>query len=125
MTEYVMYIATIKLPPGKLAAQVGHAVLGLYRFLLTEYSDRYNDVRKIWLNDDSRGDGGTQAKVVLKLESYVDFESIVAYCDGKDIPKYVVVDAGRTVVDPGTLTAIAWGPVPKDEDGPWKSMRLY
>ena len=118
MSEHVMYIAAKKLPPGKLAAQVGHAVLGCYRLADDEKI-------KLWLYKDDRGDGGTQAKVVLRIEGDSDVDAIVAYCRAAKIPYYVVIDAGRTVVEPGTMTAIAWGPVPKDEDGPWKVMKLY
>jgi PTH2 family peptidyl-tRNA hydrolase len=115
--EYVMYIAAIKLPPGKLAAQVSHAVLGLYRLNLAKERRVIDE----WLLGDLRGDRGVEAKVVLKLEN---MEEIKAYCEEKCIPYYVVQDAGRTVVEPGTITAIAWGPVLKEENGPWKTMKL-
>lgn len=123
VSEYVMYIAAIKLPPGKLAAQVAHAVLGCYRYVTANMD--FAMIRHWWLNKDEKGDNGVQAKVVLKLESDTDADMVLVYCQAHNIPYYVVVDAGRTVVDPGTRTAIAWGPVRKDEEGPWKAMKLY
>lgn len=118
-----MYIAAIKLPPGKLAAQVAHAVLGLYRKLILQ-PERALLVHH-WLNNDERKDKGVQAKVVLRLESEMDANALLAFCESFRVPYYVVVDAGRTVVEPGTRTAIAFGPVPRNMEGPWQDMRLY
>ena len=123
MTDYVMYVAAIKLPPGKLAAQVSHAVLGLYRKITSNME--FAMIRHWWLNNDERKDGGTQAKIILKLENDMDANAVIAFCESAKIPSYVVVDAGRTVVEPGTRTAIAFGPVERGVDGPWKSMKLY
>ena len=104
MSEYVMYVAAIKLPPGKLAAQVSHAVLGLYRNITSNME---------------------HAKVILKLENDIDANALLAHCESAGIPRYVVIDAGRTVVAPGTRTAIAFGPVLKNTEGPWNTMKLY
>ena len=123
MSEYVMYVAAIKLPPGKLAAQVSHAVLGLYRNITSNMEHAL--IRHWWLNSDEKGDGAVQAKVILKLENDMDANALLAHCESAGIPRYVVIDAGRTVVAPGTRTAIAFGPVLKNTEGPWNTMKLY
>lgn len=117
-----MYIAATKLPPGKLAAQVAHAAIACYREACKRL-DRF-EVLSAWEHGD-RNDStkpSRQCKIVLRLENAT---SLIEHVQKADIPHAIIHDAGRTVVEPGTLTAIAVGPVWRDETGPWQSMKLY
>ena len=117
MDECVMYIAAIRLPPGKLAAQVAHAAVACFRAAQTA-GERQRILSTWW-----EGDGSScQAKVVLKLE---DAAALLAFAEAKGIPCAAIRDAGRTVVEAGTLTAVAIGPVLRSELGPWREMKLY
>lgn len=87
----------LKMGVGKVAAQVGHAVLGLYHFLESEHENRTglaewerNGAKKIVLR-------GVDAAQLLDLKRKAS-ESTLACL--------VVQDAGRTQVEPGSLTVL-------------------
>lgn len=86
---------------GKLAAQVAHASLSAY-----EKADP--SVRDSW-----RGDG--QMKVVLKVDGERAVHELADRGRRAGLPVAVIRDAGRTQLDPGTVTAIGIGPADDDE----------
>lgn len=87
---------------GKIAAQVGHAcVLG------AEHVRKSNPewFSKWW-------DG--QAKIVLKVNSESELESIKRDAIDLGLPWAQVTDAGHTQIAPGTFTCLSIGPAPED-----------
>lgn len=99
---HIVVNADAKMDKGKIAAQVGHAVqlvteymlhadYGLYYYGL--YS-RYNDQGMVKIVH--KADAATMANLTKKT-------------------KFVVHDAGRTQIEAGTLTAVAFLPM-TDED---------
>lgn len=86
----------LRMGVGKVAAQVGHAVLGLYHFLESDHERtglaewERNGAKKIVLR-------GVDAAHLLDLKQKA-WESSLACL--------VVQDAGRTQVDPGSLTVL-------------------
>ena len=101
MTEYKQVIVVrkdLKLSKGKLAVQACHASLGVYQIAVKKYAWE----TKAWLSQ-----GGKKAIVyvnsratLLRLKDRIP----------KKIPSYVVYDAGKTHLKPGTLTCIGLGP---------------
>ena len=90
---------TLKMGVGKIAAQVGHATLGLYR-LLQALPEQQASVKQ-WEELGSKkvvlkGEGGVQQLLDLKRKAYE-----------LHIPNIMVHDAGRTQVEPGALTVFA------------------
>lgn len=87
---------------GKIAAQVGHAcVLGA------------ENVRKShpeWFSKWWEG----QAKIVLKVSSESELESVKRDAIELGLPWSQVTDAGHTQIAPGTFTCISIGPAPED-----------
>ncbi|MFM8659172.1 MAG: peptidyl-tRNA hydrolase Pth2 [Candidatus Nitrosotenuis sp.] len=87
---------------GKIAAQVGHAcVLGA------------ENVRKSnpeWFSKWWEG----QAKIVLKVNSESELESIKRDAIDLGLPWSQVTDAGHTQIAPGTFTCLSIGPAPED-----------
>jgi PTH2 family peptidyl-tRNA hydrolase len=81
---------------GKLAAQVAHASL-------SAYEDTDSRTRNEWK-------GGGQTKVVLKGDSEQTLFSLADRAEREGLPHAIVRDAGRTQLDPGTVTALAVGP---------------
>jgi PTH2 family peptidyl-tRNA hydrolase len=78
----VLYRKNLKMSPGKLAAQTGHAVLGLQPIVDTSI-------------------------IVLEASDKKFFEKVKALkTDGEE--HHVVRDAGRTEVEPGTETCVAF-----------------
>jgi PTH2 family peptidyl-tRNA hydrolase len=95
----------LEMSKGKIAAQVGHAVLGAVRVagrlpLASEWV-------KAWLFR-------AQAKITLKVESEAQMNAVAAAAAEAGLPHMIIEDAGRTEVEPGTRTVVGIGPAPVD-----------
>jgi PTH2 family peptidyl-tRNA hydrolase len=86
----------LKLPKGKLAAQVAHAAVEA-----TFGSDK--DIVSVW-----REDG--QKKVVLKVKDEKELLEFLKRANSAKLKTALITDAGRTVVEPGTKTCLGIGP---------------
>jgi peptidyl-tRNA hydrolase, PTH2 family len=82
---------------GKIAAQVAHAAVA------AALASLGRDDFAAWLRDG-------QPKVVLKVTGAGQLEDVVRQAEAAGLPVEVVSDAGRTQVNPGTLTCCAVGP---------------
>lgn len=89
---------SLKMGVGKIAAQVGHATLGLYRFIQGQ-ADRVAGL-KVWEDSGSK-------KVVLKAETVDHLLDMKRKAYELKVANIVVHDAGRTQVEPGSLTVLA------------------
>jgi PTH2 family peptidyl-tRNA hydrolase len=108
--QYKMVIAVrddLKMGRGKIAAQVGHGgniknnlVLGAYKMALKEYPENIKNWEEI---------SGT-AKIVVSVNSEEELLKIRDKCKEKGLPFYLVRDAGRTQIAPGSITVCACGP---------------
>ncbi len=83
---------------GKIAAQVAHASLGAYKRAPGEW-------RTAW-------DGSGQKKVVLRVDSLEELLEVKERAEKAGLPVFLVVDAGRTQLAPGTPTSLGIGPAP-------------
>jgi peptidyl-tRNA hydrolase len=86
----------LRLPRGKLAAQVAHAALA-------SFLRAAPDAQRRWL-----AEGMT--KVVLRCESEGELLRLHASATDAGLPAELVRDAGRTVVPAGTATCLGLGP---------------
>ncbi len=96
LKQVILVRQDLKLPKGKMAVQVAHASLDAVM-----KSDK-NKV-KAWLADGAK-------KVVLKVK---DEDELLSYKQKAGKEKLVVAlirDAGKTVVEPGTITCLGVGP---------------
>ncbi len=91
----------LKMDRGKLASQVAHASLEAYK------RARKEDVR-MWEEE------GTK-KVVLGVKNLKELMEIKEKLKKAKLPYYVVYDAGKTQVRPGSVTAIGIGPAREEE----------
>ncbi len=89
----------IKMTKGKVAAQVGHAAVNCALASRKKTPSKFNE----WY------DSG-QAKVVLKVDSVRDLFEYKSIAETQGITCSVVTDAGRTQIDPGTVTCLGIGP---------------
>lgn len=94
----------LRLPCGKLAAQVAHAAIGAFL-----ESSREDQVQ--WLSSG-------MAKVVLACESQDALQILHDQAVAARLPVFVVADAGRTVVPSGTVTCLGIGPAREQVIGP-------
>ncbi|MBI2548986.1 peptidyl-tRNA hydrolase [Candidatus Woesearchaeota archaeon] len=86
----------LKLPKGKLSAQVAHASLEA-----ALRSDK--DVVKKW-----RAQG--MKKIVLRVENEQELLAYHQKADQAGFTRALITDAGHTVVEPGTTTCLGIGP---------------
>ena len=96
MKQVILVRKDLKLPKGKLAAQVAHACLE--SCLKTER-------RKL---DTWRSEGGK--KVVLEVENEKELFKYKQMCEDEGLKTALIIDAGRTVVAPGTITCLGVEP---------------
>ena len=91
----------LKLPKGKLAAQVAHASVDAV--LKADKS-----IVQSWRNTG-------MMKIALKVDSEKELYKYAQMAKDKGYPVGIITDAGKTVVAPGTTTCCGIGPVLEDE----------
>ena len=98
--QAIIVRSDLKLPRGKLAVQVAHASVENVLKILN-----IGDSSKIecWKQEGMK-------KVVLKVESLDELLRKFNEAKSKGIVVSLIKDAGKTVVEPGTITCIALGP---------------
>ncbi len=103
MVEYKQVILVredLKLPKGKLAAQASHASVSA---LLKSHKDTI-----------SKWKAQGMKKVVLKVKDEKELMKYKQMAEDKGLVTALVTDAGRTVLEPGTITCLGIGP--EDEE---------
>jgi PTH2 family peptidyl-tRNA hydrolase len=86
----------LQMTKGKIAAQCGHASLGMYMKL----QNREPTLLQNWF-------ASGQPKIALKVESEADMLSLRSAATALQLPVHVVVDAGKTQLAPNTRTVLA------------------
>ncbi len=105
--ELKMWLAVrqdIKMSKGKLAAQSGHAFGDLYLKARDQVPDLFRQYQE-----------HATPKVTVKAKNADTMDRIAAECLTAGICYEWVRDAGRSELEPGTLTVIAFGPAYLDE----------
>jgi len=99
MKQVILVRADLKLPKGKMSAQVAHAAVEAVM---------NSDKKKVeaW-----RKEG--QKKVVLKVKDENELLMYLESAKASKLKTALITDAGRTVIAPGTKTCVGIGP---DED---------
>ncbi|XP_060527413.1 probable peptidyl-tRNA hydrolase 2 [Cylas formicarius] len=88
---------SLKMGVGKIAAQVGHACLGLYRQLLEQgLEDNLNCWEEVG-----------EKKIVLKGNDESHLIELLEKAAEEKIPAYLVKDAGHTQIAPGSVTVLS------------------
>lgn len=91
--------------PGKLAAQVAHAAVGAYvRYPVSD------ELRHAWWHS-----GHT--KIVLEARDTEHLLMVERYLDERGVECVLIIDEGRTEIDPHTPTALGTTIVDKDDEG--------
>lgn len=94
----IYYDKTVKMSKEKLAAQVGHVTLNLgYK---VGFNEGYANVEDFYPSE--------QTIIVLGLSHTKFVEICDKIVNDKRIINHVQIDAGRTEVEPGTITAVGF-----------------
>jgi peptidyl-tRNA hydrolase, PTH2 family len=101
MKQVILVRQDLNLPKGKLAAQVAHASISAYRKAgLIK--------RRTWLATGMK-------KVVLKVKDLDELNIYLRDAKNNDLKPALIADAGRTVVESGTITCLGIGPDSDDK----------
>ena len=101
MKQVILIRQDLKLPKGKLAVQCAHASL---EAALESSKDKLNT----WRRQGSK-------KVVLKVKDEAELFSFYEKASKASLKPILIRDAGKTVLKPGTATAVAIGPDEEDK----------
>ena len=100
-TKLIYCVRTdLKMGKGKMAAQVGHATLGIYKKNLKE---KRSDILEKW------GNSG-EAKIVVKVSSEREMFQLKRRAEEMKMCTHIVQDAGKTQIAAGSTTVLAIGP---------------
>ncbi|KAL9649113.1 hypothetical protein ABK040_008490 [Willaertia magna] len=94
---------------GKIAAQCCHAAVGLYRNAML-YSNN-----STWKNNIVNWEETAEAKICLKVESEQELVTLYEKSKQQGLNAYLVIDAGRTQIEPNSKTVLGIGPAPVEE----------
>jgi len=103
LKQVIVMIKELKLTKGKMAAQACHASLAAYK--LTKA--RHPHIVSVWEEE-----GGK--KVIVYVEKTKDLFELFHKIPN-EIPKVMITDAGKTHLEPGTVTCLGIGPYYEDE----------
>jgi PTH2 family peptidyl-tRNA hydrolase len=101
LKQVIVVDESLKLPRGKLSAQVAHAAV-------EAFIAASPGAQAAWLRLG-------MPKVVLRGSSEEQIVSLAEQAKNAGLPVAVIEDAGRTVVSPGTITCIGIGPAEEQE----------
>jgi PTH2 family peptidyl-tRNA hydrolase len=94
------------MPKGKVGAQCSHA--SVTAVLKAQKSIKYKEVVKKWAREGMK-------KVTLKVVDKKELLKYIQIAKDMNLPTSTITDAGRTVVEPGTMTCGAIGPAAEDD----------
>jgi len=94
-------LKSVKMSPGKAAAQSGHATLGAYRRGMRHCPNAVRD----WLRIG-------QMKITVKCPTVQELLELQEKCAAAGLNCYLIRDAGHTEIEPGSRTVLAVGPAP-------------
>ena len=99
--QVILVRQDLKLPKGKMSAQVAHASVGA---LLKSHKD---DLKK-WQSQGMK-------KIVLKVADEKELLEYKQKAEDAGMAVSLIEDAGHTIVEPGTLTCLGIGPHPAEK----------
>jgi len=97
-------------PTGKIAAQCGHATLACYK-RLARAAETNPDSSAAWYL--RRWERLGQTKIAVQCWSQDEMMALQDRARALGLTAEVVADAGRTQIEPGSLTVLGVGPAPK------------
>ncbi len=100
LKQIIVVNRSLKLPKGKLAAQVAHGAVAAFLRAQSDYQQH-------WLTQG-------MPKVVLQAPDTQALEQLQQQALTRGVSAELIHDAGRTVVKAGTTTCLGLGPAPAE-----------
>jgi PTH2 family peptidyl-tRNA hydrolase len=100
MKQVIVVNEALRLPRGKLAAQVAHAAVDAFL-------DATRPAQEQWLAEG-------MPKIVVQCDSETQLNDLADRAREAGLPTAVIADAGHTVLVPGTITCLGVGPAADD-----------
>ncbi|MFH1849968.1 MAG: peptidyl-tRNA hydrolase Pth2 [archaeon] len=111
LKQVILVRHDLRLPKGKMSSQVSH---GSVEATLRSFKETVSRWR---LNG--------AKKSILRVDSEKELFRYKELADGNGLITALVLDAGKTVVEPGTITCLAIGPAEEEEiDGITGKLKL-
>ncbi|MBI3031899.1 peptidyl-tRNA hydrolase [Candidatus Woesearchaeota archaeon] len=104
LKQVILVREDLKLPKGKLAAQVAHAAVDA----ALKLQKKDESLLKRWYNSGMK-------KIVLKVTDEKELYKYIQIAKDQGIITSIITDAGHTVVKPGTVTCGAIGPAEEEQ----------
>ncbi len=98
LKQVIIVNEALKLPRGKLAAQVAHAAI-------SAFLEASPSIQSRWLE-------AGMPKVVLAGENAAFLVNLETEAHLRSLPNSLIADAGRTLIPSGTITCLGIGPAP-------------
>ncbi|AAY80143.1 conserved Archaeal protein [Sulfolobus acidocaldarius DSM 639] len=93
---------------GKIAAQVAHAAVSLVLEIVQKRSKaEWKEWLEMWINQG-------QPKIVLKVKNLDELLEKYNKALQSGLPATIIQDAGKTQIEPGTITCAGIGPGPEE-----------
>ncbi|AYU76124.1 Peptidyl-tRNA hydrolase PTH2 family protein [Leishmania donovani] len=110
----------LKMSNGKIAAQCAHAAVAIVEEILafkstttTSPRSALNPASALWVQWYDAWNASGSSKVALQCPDEAAMMALAKHARQMNLPHYVIRDAGRTQVAPGSKTVVAVGPGPK------------
>ncbi len=100
LKQVILVRKDLKLPPGKMAAQVAHASV----------ESAHRAEKQMFAQWRQHGMG----KIVLKVENLKELIDFEQFAKDAGLPCALITDAGHTVIAPGTVTCLGIGPAQEE-----------
>lgn len=105
----------LKMGKGKMCSQCCHACLAVYKKVLKRnQKNGISDNKKENMSYLNVWRGGGEKKVVLKVSSVNELYEIEKKAANENLLTAIIIDAGRTQIEPNTATVLAIEPAPED-----------
>ena len=104
--QYILIRTDLKMGKGKIAVQVAHAAVTNSE--IARKHPKYQSYWQKWIREG-------QGKIVLKAESLDMLLKFEEKALKNGYPHALIQDAGLTQIPPGTKTALAIGPLTKEQ----------
>ena len=117
MKQVIVVRKDLNMSPGKMAAQVAHASLKAFKLHMKNLGKGHDNIEAIDYKENKQlleWQNTGETKIVVGAKNHAEFDRVRINAQRADVLVAVVIDEGRTELEPQTITCMALGPAPND-----------